>query len=178
MSYDGEMQYDDKGIRVYWDAEEEEWIEAPEYATERFIKLLDSLDTFEGFDDNANDDSDDEDSDDDDDDDDDDSDDDDTDNEFKRVRPRCNFTIYTAILELDKSRLIENIMNILNKTDDINDVHLLEYDDTLDKCYQAKIGFISSLNRIQAVEKLVFTLNCFVNKLYNIHNDGKEYEWE
>jgi hypothetical protein len=59
MSYDGELEYDDKGIRVYWDAEEEEWIEAPEYATERFLKLLDSLDTFEGFDANANEDSDD-----------------------------------------------------------------------------------------------------------------------
>jgi hypothetical protein len=65
MSYDGEMEYDDKGIRVYWDAEEEGWIEAPEYATERFLKLLNSLDTFEGFDANANDDSDAEDSDDD-----------------------------------------------------------------------------------------------------------------
>ena len=97
---------------------------------------------------------------------------------YNRVRPHGNYTIYTAILELDKSRLIENIMNILNKTDDIDDVFLLEIDDTLDKCYQAKIGFISSLNRIQAVEKLIFTLNCFVNKLYNIHKDGKEYEWE
>ncbi len=59
MSYkDGEMEYDDKGMRVYWDAEEEGWIEAPEYATERFLKLLNSLNTFEGFDADANDDSD------------------------------------------------------------------------------------------------------------------------
>ena len=87
-------------------------------------------------------------------------------------------TNYTAILELDKSRLVKNIMNILNKTDDINDVKLLKINDTLDDIYHIKIGFTSILNRIQAVEKLIFTLNCYVDKLYNIHRDGKEYEWE
>ena len=85
---------------------------------------------------------------------------------------------YTAILELDKSRLVKNIMNILNKTDDINDVKLLKINDTIDDIYHIKIGFTSILNRIQAVEKLIFTLNCYVDKLYNIHRDGKEYEWE
>ena len=87
-------------------------------------------------------------------------------------------TNYTAILEIDKSRFIENIMNILKKTDDINDVKLLKINDTIDDIYHIKIGFTSILNRIQAVEKLIMSVKCFVDKLYNIHRDGKEYEWE
>jgi hypothetical protein len=59
MNYtDGQMEYDDKGIRVYWDAVLKDWVDSPKWATERFLKLLFSLDTFEGFDDDSDSDSD------------------------------------------------------------------------------------------------------------------------
>jgi hypothetical protein len=87
-------------------------------------------------------------------------------------------TNYTAILEIDKSRFIENIMNILKKTDDINDVKLLQVEGVIDDDeYYIKIGFTSSLNRIRATEKLIMSVKCFVDKLYNVR-DEVEYEWE
>lgn len=85
---------------------------------------------------------------------------------------------YTALLEFDNSRLIKNVMKILNKADDINDVKLLDVNDTFNGVYIIKVGFTSSLNRIRTVERIVTYVKCFVNKLYNIHKDGKEYEWE
>lgn len=53
---DGQLEYDDRGFRCYWDAEEEEWIASPQWATKRFLTLLESLPTFEGWDDEADDD--------------------------------------------------------------------------------------------------------------------------
>ena len=48
--FDGQKEYDDNGIVCYWDAEEEGWVTSEQYASQRFLKLLYSLDDFEGFD--------------------------------------------------------------------------------------------------------------------------------
>jgi hypothetical protein len=46
---DGDMEYDDEGIRCYWDNEIGGWITCAKDCTPRFLKLLKSTD-FEGFD--------------------------------------------------------------------------------------------------------------------------------
>jgi hypothetical protein len=55
---DGALEYDDNGFRCYWDAIEGDWVASPQFASERFIKLLTSPDFkgFEGWDDGADDD--------------------------------------------------------------------------------------------------------------------------
>lgn len=50
---DGDMMYDDKGFRCYYDAELEDWIASVKHATQRFIDILNSRNDFEGFDEDA-----------------------------------------------------------------------------------------------------------------------------
>lgn len=88
-------------------------------------------------------------------------------------------TNYTAILEVSNIRLIKNVALITEKTDDILNVELLNHEDgPSDGLYLIKIKFNSTLHRLHVVERLTIRLNCCVIKLYNIHRDGKEYEWE
>ena len=55
---DGDMEFDDKGYRIYWDAVEEDWVASEKFATKRFLDLLKSRPNFEGFDNGADDDTD------------------------------------------------------------------------------------------------------------------------
>jgi hypothetical protein len=48
---DGDMEFDDKGVRCYWDAEEQDWVASAEYASPRFLAVLKERDDFEGFED-------------------------------------------------------------------------------------------------------------------------------
>ena len=50
---DGDMEFDDKGYRIYWDAVEEDWVASEKFATKRFLDLLKSRPNFEGFDNGA-----------------------------------------------------------------------------------------------------------------------------
>jgi len=47
---DGHPEQDDKGIRVYWDAESKEFLADKEYCTQRFLAVLEPRGDFEGFD--------------------------------------------------------------------------------------------------------------------------------
>lgn len=47
---DGQLEFDDKGIRCYWDNEIKGWVCSPEEASERFLQVLKSRNDFEGFD--------------------------------------------------------------------------------------------------------------------------------
>lgn len=52
---DGQMKFDDKGIRCYWDNEIKGWLYTPDEVSERLWSILKKREDFEGFDTNAND---------------------------------------------------------------------------------------------------------------------------
>ncbi len=55
---DGELEFDDRGFRCYWDAELEGWIVCEAQVSKRFQKVLDAREDFQGFDEYENDDTD------------------------------------------------------------------------------------------------------------------------